>query len=95
MRRPWRGSTPETEMCDESWDIRLSGRAWSRDEALARHSLIAQSCRIEMIDGLLLWSDADRLTLLALLLENVGALKATRLGDPAVWREAVQALDSA
>lgn len=82
-------------MSDESWDIRLSGRPWTRDEAFARHSLIAQSCRIELIDGKLLWSDGDRLTLLALLLENVGALAATKLGHPQVWRDAVQALDPA
>jgi hypothetical protein len=46
-----------------------------------------------MIGGKLLWNDEDRVTLLALLLENVGALRATKLGDPAVWRDAIKALD--
>lgn len=79
-------------MDDCSWDIRLDGRAWTRGEAFARHALIPGSCRIEMIDGRLLWADEDRLVLLALLLENVGALRAVQLGDPQVWRDAVNAL---
>lgn len=85
----------ETEMNERSWDISLGGRAWTKEEALARHNLIAQACRIEMIDGRLLWNDEDRVTLLALLLENVGALRAAKLGDPSVWRDAIKALDSA
>jgi hypothetical protein len=43
--------------------------------------------------GKLFWSDEDRLTVLALLLENVGVDKAVRIGDPDVWREAVATLD--
>jgi hypothetical protein len=34
----------------------------------------------------------QRLTLLALLLENVGTDQAVRLGDPEVWRAAVRDL---
>lgn len=82
-------------MNESNWDISLNGRAWAKDEALARHELISEMCRIEMLGGKLLWKDEDRVTLLALLLENVGALKATKLGDPAVWRAAIAALDSA
>lgn len=81
-------------MNDCDWDIRLSGRAWAKGEAFARHDLVAQTCRIEMIQGKLLWTDEDRLVLLALLLENVGAARAVRLGDPQVWRDAVNALDT-
>lgn len=80
-------------MNEGNWDISLRGRAWTKDEAFARHSLISEKCRIEMIGGKLLWDDEDRVTLLALLLENVGALRATKLGDPAVWRDAIKALD--
>jgi hypothetical protein len=40
-------------------------------------------------------TDEERLTMLALLLENVGADKAVRLGRPAIWRAAVAALDDA
>lgn len=80
-------------MDEGAWDIRLDGRAWTRSEAFARHDLIAQTCRIEMIQGRLFWTDEDRLLLLALLLENMGALSAVRLGDPEVWLNAVKALD--
>ena len=45
-----------------------------------------------MVDGKLLFDDHDRLLLLALLLENIGADAAVQLGDPAVWREAVARL---
>jgi len=45
-----------------------------------------------MIGGKLLWSDEERLVLLAALLENVGALKAVEVGDPQVWRAAVARL---
>jgi len=77
---------------DREWDIRLNGRRWSRDEAFARHDLIPGPCRIEMSQGMLLWTDEDRVALLALLLENVGAGRAVKLGDPAVWRAAVESL---
>ncbi len=49
--------------------------------------------KTEMIEGRLFWSDADRLRMLGLLLENVGAAEAVRLGDPEVWRRAIEALD--
>jgi hypothetical protein len=48
--------------------------------------------KIEMVKGRLFWSDEDRLTMLGLLLENVGADAAVRLGDPAVWKAAVAEL---
>ncbi|HLH23085.1 MAG TPA: hypothetical protein VK066_11210 [Chloroflexota bacterium] len=73
-----------------TWDIRREGRAWRGEEALARLDLAPE--KIEMIDGKLFWDDAERLTMLALLLENVGMDAAVRLGDPRLWREAVAAL---
>lgn len=73
------------------WDIRREGRAWGADEALDRYDLV--SCKVEMTGGRLFWSDDQRLTMLALLLENVGVDKAVRLGDPAVWRAALAGLD--
>lgn len=75
---------------EAAWDIRRAGRAWG-PEALARYELTPE--KIEMFDGRLLADEDERLTLLALLLENVGADNAVRLGDPAVWRAAVAALD--
>ena len=49
--------------------------------------------KIELIKGRLFWSEEGRVAMLALLLENVGADKAVRLGDPKVWREAIEHLD--
>jgi hypothetical protein len=39
------------------------------------------------------WDITERLTLLGLLLENVGADQAVRLGNPEVWRAAVRDLE--
>jgi hypothetical protein len=72
------------------WDIRNEGRSWRGDEAWDRYQLTPE--KFEMIDGKLLWSDEDRETLLALLLENVGAGRAVQLGKPEVWRTAVAKL---
>lgn len=72
------------------WDIHAAGRAWGREEAVPRYELAAG--KMEMIDGKLLWAEDDRLRLLGLLLENVGADAAVSLGDPAVWRAAVNRL---
>ena len=74
-----------------SWDIRLEGRAWA-SEAFERFDLLPE--KTEMIDGKLFWSEADRVRVLGLLLENVGAAQAVRLGDPEVWRRAVKGLDA-
>ena len=77
-------------MTKPKWDIRNEGRAWGKDEAWARFVLTPE--KIEMVEGKLLSTEDDRETLLALLLENVGADRAVRLGDPDVWRAAVAKL---
>lgn len=78
------------EMDAPRWDLRREGRAWG-PEALARYSLTPE--KMEMIDGKLFASDEERLTMLALLLENISIDAAVCLGDPAVWRAAVAALE--
>lgn len=78
-------------MRDADWDIRRKGRAWG-SEAMRRFELAPE--KLEMHRGKLLWSEKDRVHLLGLLLENVGADRAVRLGDPQVWRDAVAALDA-
>jgi hypothetical protein len=78
-------------MSPVEWDIQREGRAWEGTEARARYSLTPE--KIELIEGRLFWSEEDREAMLALLLENVGADKAVRLGDPKVWREAIEHLD--
>ena len=73
------------------WDIRREGRSWEGDEVWARYELTPE--KTEMTDGKLYWDDEERLTMLGLLLENVGIDKAIRLGDPRLWREAIAELD--
>ena len=75
---------------DVQWDIRRAGRAWNGDEAMQRYNLTPE--KFEMYQGRLFWTDEERLNMLGLMLENVGANRAVRLGDPAVWRAAVAAL---
>lgn len=60
------------------------------DEAWQRLELRPE--KLEMWDGKLLFDDNERLLLLGLLLENLGADQAVQLGDPAVWRAAVSRL---
>jgi hypothetical protein len=78
-------------MRDSDWDIRREGRAWG-DEAMQRWEMTPE--KMEMFEGKLLWFDEDRVKLLGLLLENVGADRAVRLGNPDVWRAAVRNLDA-
>ena len=73
-----------------TWDIRRVGRAWTGDELKARWELTPE--KFEVYKGQLFWSDEERLHLLAMLLENVGADAAVRLGDPAVWKAAISDL---
>ena len=77
-------------MQDSDWQIHRDGRAWNGEEAHQRWELTPE--KLEMYEGRLLWTDDQRVELLGLLLENVGADRAVRLGDPAVWRAAVEAL---
>ncbi|MGE5231171.1 MAG: hypothetical protein ACM3NS_05475 [Deltaproteobacteria bacterium] len=80
----------EPSMPDITWDIRRAGRRWAASEARGRFALTPE--KFEMSDGRLFWSDAERLTLLGLLLENVGVDAAVRLGEPEVWRGAIRDL---
>ena len=77
-------------MSKPKWNIRNEGRAWGKDEAWPRFVLKPE--KVEMVKGKLLSTEEDRETLLALLLENVGADRAVQLGDPEVWRAAVAKL---
>jgi hypothetical protein len=83
---------PGSDPTNIPWDIRGEGRSWRAGEAMDRYALTPE--KLEMVDGKLLGSDEDRDMLLGLLLENVGADRAVRLGDPAVWRAAVAKLET-
>ena len=61
-----------------TWDIQRDGRAWG-DEAISRYQMTPE--RTEMVGGRLYGTEDERLTMLALLLEDVGADKAVRLGN--------------
>ena len=75
----------------EGWDLRLEGRAWSREEWVSRRELPPE--KFEMSRGRLFWCREHRLAVLGLMLENLGVEEAVRLGDPKVWREAIARLD--
>lgn len=77
-------------MPDVAWRIGREDRAWTAEEARSRYELTPE--KFEMHAGKLFWDDTQRLTLLAPLLENVGADQAVRLGDPEVWRAAIREL---
>jgi hypothetical protein len=74
-------------MSEINWDVRRDGRAWQGDEVMARCSLAPE--KIELIRGKIFWDDEQRLRMLGLLLEQMGADAAIRIGDPQVWRDAV------
>ena len=82
-----------TPLPDVRWNIGRLGRTWSGDEARDRWELTPE--KFEMDRGKLFWDETQRLTLLALLLENVGVDQAVRLGDPEVWRAAIRGLEYA
>jgi hypothetical protein len=71
-------------------NIQRKGRAWTTSEVVGRLDLFP--ARAESIDGKLFWTEEQRLTALALLLENVGIDKAVRLGNAELWRQAIEEL---
>lgn len=78
-------------MAEIDWDIRREGRAWNADEIRTRYDLCP--AKIELIDGKLFWSKEDRIMMIGLLLEIVGADEVVRLGKSDVWRQAIADLD--
>ena len=77
-------------MAAVEWRIGRVGRRWVGNELRQRVDLLPE--KFEVIDGELLWSEEERLAMLAVILEQVGVDQAVRLGDPAVWRAAVAGL---
>ncbi len=62
-----------------AYDVTLAGRAWSSADMQARHSELP--FKPELIHGKLYWTEGERLTMLAALLEHCGAAAAVRIGD--------------
>lgn len=73
------------------FNIRREGRAWTPEEVQAKyqpHETAPE--KMELIEGKLFWSDEQRITMLGWMLEHLGADAAVRLGDPQVWKVAVE-----
>jgi hypothetical protein len=70
------------------FNIQRHGRKWSRSEIEQKYHQLCPE-KIELIEGRMFWTDEERLNMLALLLENVGIDAAVRLGDPELWKQAI------
>jgi hypothetical protein len=70
------------------FDIQRQGRRWSRAEIEQKYHKLCPE-KIELIEGKMFWNDEQRLNMLALLLENVGMDAAVRLGEAALWKQAI------
>jgi hypothetical protein len=68
------------------WDIHRQGQPITRQQY---YSL--PHAPLELLDGYLYACQEYRITLLGALLQNVGLEAAVRLGDLAVWKEAIAA----
>jgi len=76
-------------MNKNDWDIRREPRKWTKEEVDRR--LYQAPEKIEFAGGIF-GSDEERITVLAMLLENLGIDRAVRLGNPADWKAAVDDL---
>ena len=47
--------------------------------------------KVELIDGVLFWNSFRRRHVLSMLLENFGIDEAVAIGDPQLWKEAIEA----
>jgi hypothetical protein len=72
------------------WDIRHEGRRWSHEEFEQR--LYQAPEKIEYVNGILA-SDRQRLTVLGMLLENLGIDKVVRFGWLEDWKAAIADLE--
>lgn len=74
----------------KEWNISREGRQWKGEEFEKR--IYQAPEKIEFRGGIFN-DEAERLTVLAMLLENLGIDKAVRLGNPADWKAAVAELE--
>ena len=72
------------------WNIGRKGRDWRGEEFMKRLNQAPE--KIEYKGGIFIY-EHERLTVLAMLLENLGIDKAVRLGRPEDWRAAVAELE--
>ena len=79
----------DTNIYTLDWDIRNEGRAWKTEEIEYKYQTICPE-KIELIEGKLFWSDRQRLSMIGLLLENMGVDVVVKFGDIEVWKEAIR-----
>jgi hypothetical protein len=72
------------------WDIRREGRRWTQEEAERR--IYQAPEKIEFAGGIF-GSEDQRLTVLGMLLENLGIEKAIRFGNLDDWKAAIADLE--
>ncbi len=72
------------------WNIHREGRQWTHEEFERR--IYQAPEKIEFTGGIFTY-EHERLTVLAMLLENLGIDKAVRLGNPADWKAAIAELE--
>jgi hypothetical protein len=77
-------------MEQSEWDIRREGRRWTKEEF--DHRLYQAPEKIEFVGGIFA-SERERLTVLAMLLENLGIDKAVRFGKLEDWKAAIADLE--
>jgi len=68
------------------WDIRRKGRRWTKEESEQR--LYQAPGKIEFVGGIFA-SERERLTVLAMILENLGIDKVIQLGRIEDWKAAI------
>ena len=73
------------------WDIHREGRVWSHEEFNRR--IYQAPEKIEFTGGIFTYED-ERLTVLAMLLENLGIDKAVQLGNLSDWKAAIEELET-
>jgi len=72
------------------WDIRREGQVWLGEQF--KNRIYQAPEKIEFVGGIFS-NDIERLTVLAMLLENLGIDKALRLGKPEDWKAAIAELE--
>jgi hypothetical protein len=77
-------------MAFRGWAIRREGRQWAGEEFYYRLDQAPE--KIEFRGGIFT-NERDRLTVLAMLLENLGIDKAVRLGKLEDWKAAIADLE--
>lgn len=71
----------------KEWHIRREGQQWVGEKFENRTYQAPE--KIEFVSGRIFVNEQERLTVLAMLLENLGIDKAVRLGNPADWKAAI------